>query len=655
MSSISTNSLPLLPSVRAEDVARFHRHEASIFHDPSAGSLTFTFHHTAAEPEVRIPVAQLGWPTDWSAFKAMHFTFHSTNLETISICFSSGEQTKAFRIEPLAGIRIKGVIPFDVFFLPTSTVTPRTSGYKIYAENDVFAFDQVEEIVFKMRCPSPPTQLTLYEFTLVGEIPPDDIIDKRPLIDVYGQWIPENWEDKAHNDEQLRQLWDREADRLTPVQYPFCSLGGDVSRTLPSTGFFRTAQVDGKWVFVDPHGHPFYSVGMDLVGYDQGSFATDVSECEYLFEQLPPSGPAWLLPGEGAAAHGHPVVSFYVANIIRRFGEGWAEKWTQHILARLRGWGFNTIANWSNKGLAISSQMPYVLPLDGWGMGDIGKQFSFHGDFPDVFSEEFAANVDAKAQTDCAPLKDDPNLIGWFIDNEPGWARPFVDHPGFAEMVLADSKSSATKAKLQELLRARPAEAQQIKADFLYLAGKQYFETITQAVRRHDPNHLVLGVRFAGRPDRRWVEMSRIFDVFSINIYSDTFAPDPDLIREYAEVSGRPVLIGEFTAATPGRGLQGLFYNVHKVRDHRERATAYRYYVENAASSPYIIGSHWFQMVDNLPTGRPSDKERLNYGFINVIDLPYSDLVQAAQETHRRLYAVKFGEVEPMQEVPRYI
>lgn len=79
-------------------------------------------------------------------------------------------------------------------------------------------------------------------------------------------------------------------------------------------------------------------------------------------------------------------------------------------------------------------------------------------------------------------------------------------------------------------------------------------------------------------------------------------------------------------AATPGRGLQGLFYNVHKVRDYEERRTAYRYYVENSAANPYIIGTHWFQMVDDLPTGRPSDEEQLNYRFINVIDFPYRDL-----------------------------
>jgi hypothetical protein len=147
--------------------------------------------------------------------------------------------------------------------------------------------------------------------------------------------------------------------------------------------------------------------------------------------------------------------------------------------------------------------------------------------------------------------------------------------------------------------------------------------------------------------------MGRLFDVFSINIYSETFAPVPERIRGDAESAGRPVLIGEFTAAAPGRGLQGLFYNVHKVRDQRERGRAYSYYVENAAADPHVVGTHWFQMVDDMPTGRPSDGERLNYGFINVLDLPYRDLVDAAKETHRRIYRLVFREVEPKTEPPR--
>ncbi len=262
--------------------------------------------------------------------------------------------------------------------------------------------------------------------------------------------------------------------------------------------------------------------------------------------------------------------------------------------------------------------------------------------------------MDAAAKRQCEPLKNDANLIGWFIGNEPHWARSFGALKSWPDMLLADAGPSATKDKLNAMLAANPSDAERVKAEFLYTCARQYFETITRAIRKHDPNHLVLGIRFAERPNRRWAEMSSLFDAFSINIYSTEFKPDSAMVREYAEVSGRPVLIGEFTAAAPGRGLQGLFYFGHKVRDQAERAKAYRYYVENAAADPNIIGTHWFQMVDDLPTGRPSDEERLNYGFIDVIDLPYAGLVRAARETHRRLYELKFGEARPFPNRPRW-
>ena len=345
------------------------------------------------------------------------------------------------------------------------------------------------------------------------------------------------------------------------------------------------------------------------------------------------------------------AVSFYTANIMRRFGDGWEKKWQDHIVARLRNWGFNTVANWSDYDVATTSGLPYVIPLQGW---TTRKVFPFPWNFPDVFSQEFRDNVDQAARRQLTPLRDDPNLVGWFVGNEPQWARSFGSLVPWPEMLLADPEPSATKTRLEELLKANPGREQQVKDDFLYTCAQEYFRVIVEALRRHDPNHLVLGIRFAENPNNRWVEMSRIFDVFSVNIYSREFTPDPQNIRRFSEVSGKPVLIGEFTAAAPGRGLQGLFYWGHKVRDQAERGKAYRDYVENSAASPYIIGTHWFQMVDNLPTGRPSDEERLNYGFINVIDLPYPELVEAARQTHQRIYDLKRGNVKPYAEKPRY-
>jgi len=628
----------LLQALTPERAGRIQARNASVYQDPSTRALTFTFRYVGGDAEVRIPTAEVNWPSDWSASRAVEYVFQTSGLEPVAIGFSNGSETKFFGTEPLPGIRMRGVIPFDAF-VQTRTMTPLLPlGYKVWVDR-LFRFDRVREVVFKVHSPNAPVQFTLYSFALRKDVPADEILDKRPLIDRYGQWIPENWPGKAHNDEQLQRLW--EADRAEPARFPFCPLGGDPSRALGATGFFRTAQVEGRWVLVDPHGHPFFSAGMDLVDPLAGSFATTVSRREYLFEKLPDPGPAWLSPGRD--------VSFYVANLVKRFGEKWREEYEARIVARLRDWGFNTIGNWSDARLAARSGMPYVLPLEGW---TTRKIFPFPYDFPDVFAKEFEANVDAAARRQCQPLKDDRNLIGWFLGNEPHWARAFGATQSWPDMLLADPQPSATQQELKRRLAAAPANAGQIKSEFLYDCARRYFETVTAAVRRHDPNHLVLGIRFAEQPDERWAEMSRIFDVFSINIYTPAYAPDAALIRKYSEISGRPVLIGEFTACAPGRGLQGLFYFTHKVRDQAERAAAYRYYVENSAASPYIIGTHWFQLVDDLPTGRPSDEERLNYGFVDVLDLPYPELVNAARETHRRLYELKFGRVPPFSRKP---
>jgi len=77
-----------------------------------------------------------------------------------------------------------------------------------------------------------------------------------------------------------------------------------------------------------------------------------------------------------------------------------------------------------------------------------------------------------------------------------------------------------------------------------------------------------------------------------------------------------------------------------------ERGVAYRYYVENAAAHPSLIGTHWFQWWDQPSTGR-GDGENYNIGFVNVTDIPYKELVEAAKTTHHRIKDIHFGNEEP--------
>ena len=111
---------------------------------------------------------------------------------------------------------------------------------------------------------------------------------------------------------------------------------------------------------------------------------------------------------------------------------------------------------------------------------------------------------------------------------------------------------------------------------------------------------------------------------------------------------------GRRTGLDPGIIERLKNWGFNTIGNWSDPRIAARYYIENCAADPHIIGAHWFQLVDDLPTERPSDGERLNYGFLNVIDLPYRELVEAAQKSHRRLYDLKFGKTMPVRARPRY-
>src|SRR6266545_390900 len=88
------------------DVSLIKCDHARAFQDPRTKALTITFEYFAGEAEVRLPVKSLGWPTDWSDYRSLQYTFHTTSSESVAIAFNNGTATRSFLTEPLAGIRI---------------------------------------------------------------------------------------------------------------------------------------------------------------------------------------------------------------------------------------------------------------------------------------------------------------------------------------------------------------------------------------------------------------------------------------------------------------------------------------------------------------------------------------------------------------------
>jgi hypothetical protein len=484
----------------------------------------------------------------------------------------------------------------------------------------------VEALSFEMEDPVGSPTLELRAIRLEKTSPGDAVLDGLPLVDELGQYAHASWPGKAGSVEDLRKAWREEEQALPPARGGLCRYGGYTDTSAKATGFFRVEKIDGRWWFVDPEGHLFLSLGVDVV---RPEMATPAAGREAFFRALPPPE---LLPARRPDRE--PGASFFSWNLFRRFGERWNSAWVDLTLRRMDAWGLNTVANWSDPRLWEAKRKPYVIPLESWLTGT-----SYLG-LPDVHSEEFAREADERARRQCAPRRDDPWLLGYFPANEPPFPQKELQT---VELVLAGPQT-ATRAALEKWLAAGDTEER--RKAFVGDAFDRYVQVTSAAVKRHDPNHLNLGMRSGGRPTPAEIRAARAFDVYSVNIYDEEVPAAR--VKEISELTGKPILIGEFHFGTPGRGLAA---SLVQVRDQNERGKAYRYYVENALAMPELVGTHYFQWADQPSTGR-FDGENYNIGLVDVTDRPYPALVVALKATHGRALRLHRGELAPARERP---
>jgi hypothetical protein len=202
--------------------------------------------------------------------------------------------------------------------------------------------------------------------------------------------------------------------------------------------------------------------------------------------------------------------------------------------------------------------------------------------------------------------------------------------------VLAGPES-ALKAHFKTELRKGDDAA--TRRRLVLAAFGRYLEIVNAAVRRADPNHLNLGIRFRGAPPDDVIAVARGFDVFSLNEYG--WAPPQELIDRIYAVHKLPLLVGGFHFGVAERGLAP---GRVPVLSQSERGVAYSYYVEHAAEHPAIIGTRWNEWIDEPVSGR-FDGENYGIGWIDVTDRPYPELVAAAKATHAKIEDIHTGKI----------
>ena len=566
-------------------------------------------------------------PADWSPYQFLVLELRLSAPQRFELRVHDAGGVRAVRLSPVPGVWIRTAVPLEMLTQPPRQGMDLASVHNkarpmmfINLMGTPGELTAVREIGVELPSPVGSVALEIRSVKLAKEDPGDALLDEKPLVDEFGQWVHADWPGKAKSLGQLKAAWTDEEKSLEAVHSEYCRYGGYPETKAKATGFFRVEKIDGKWWFVDPDGHLFFSAGSDSIG---ASAVTAVRGREELFAALPPADLAQPRGGRGGA-------SFYTWNLVRRFGPDWASKWVDLTVRRMTAWGFNTVGNWSDARLGESHRIPYTFGLRGWGIenGPMGVA--------DVYGADFEERIDRAVAEQCGPRKDDPWLLGYFLGNEPPW-------PG-RETVAADAILSGPASPLHNALKAFLAkeDTPERRRQFLYQTYQKLVDAATAAIRRHDPNHLTLGLRFGSTAPPEIVKLSRVFDVYSLNSYA--YSVNQREIAKVRELIDKPILIGEFHFGTPGRGMTP---GLKQTASQEERGAAYRYYVENAAADPSIVGAHWFEWVDEPSTGR-FDGENYNIGIVDVTDRPYRELVEAARTTHLRVRAVHAGKEAPV-------
>jgi hypothetical protein len=496
------------------------------------------------------------------------------------------------------------------------------------------------------------------------------------IVDQFGQYANSDWPGKLHEEADLgRRRAEEEADfRSLPTLPGRDRFGGwsDGPHQAPA-GFFRTVQVDGRWWLVDPDGNLFFSTGIDCVAPQE---ATLITGRESLFSWLPEDGtPLARCFGMTRTVHMGPVKSgrtfdFYRANLMRKFGLDAEPAWRDVALRRLPSWGFNTIGNWSDRRLYRNGRVPYTATVSiGGDHARLSSGSDYWGKMHDPFDPRFAADVERSLRDTAGLVRGDPWCIGYFVDNELSWGggdpASAAGRFGLAFGSLGAAPGSPAKAELVAQLRRKygtierlnaawdttflgwdalaaatwkPASPfpEAIKADlstFVTSLARRYFQTVRDALKRLDLDHLYLGCRFAWRTPEAVAAAAESCDVVSFNIYQRRVEP-----KEWAflETLGKPAIIGEFHVGALDRGI--FHTGLVSAADQHERAEVFRGYVESVLDHTALVGCHWFQYIDQPLTGRSYDGENYNIGFVTVTDTPYPEMVAAARSVHRAMY-----------------
>ena len=413
------------------------------------------------------------------------------------------------------------------------------------------------------------------------------------------------------------------------------------------TGFFHTERIDDRWWLVTPDGHSFFGIGVS-----------------------------------------HPITSMSEGAITFAYG-GSQEEWMRDGIRKMRELGFNSVwsgpyslervrlgnidAKLADK-VYREAEIPHAIhvPL-------IKHQVELKpGEKrPDVFSAGYRSYVSEQVAKRVAPNRDNPWILGYYygygsfmredlwinetLSREPGSPGrerllDVLEERYSGDIANLDTVYGTTFASFSDLrengsltyprwISAVKAGAQlparvgskDILGDAEALLGEiveQLHKVSHAEIRKHDPNHMVLGsyVKHTTYTTGIWKRIAPYIDALGPQDLSDV-----NPIKPSVEATGVPAMLSDqvFGNVYP-LALQGKTGTPGAVPDYIDRRVLYDLLAGRIARDPDFIGvSFCAVLYDQSHWRRPYDRGQP--GFFDIDGEPNQSLVETVRSANQQI------------------
>ena len=483
------------------------------------------------------------------------------------------------------------------------------------------------------------------------------------IVDEFGQCSYIDWDGKIKSDEDLinNALVDEEKYKdISWNNEKYDNFGGLKSNVnYGATGFFRVEKIDGVWWFITPEGNLFFMKGVDGITYEELAHYTplyrkDTSIERTCFDKLPDKEKypeAYLLHETEGIEKAVPVVAFQRANIRRKYGENYREKWADITKKRLIDWNFNASGKWKIEP-ELKQNFPRVEYLTS------GSELIRTKSGWDPWDNEFESKLERVMAPQLELIKDDPMVIGVHFANEDGWEMDdlrrilhTVDNEFPAKEAFVNFIKERYKNDLRVVNIVLGTEAESfeelIKTDinmdiipkldatlFVKESSIRFHSILLKVFRKYDPNHLFFGCT----PVLGWRSCYE-WDSVYVLAFDWYFSQTADWMRDYLFLD-KPIVNIELGWVACDRG-HSPFFDGMTCQTQSERATRYTRYIRNQAKVPQFIGFGYFIYSDEVITGRSNGDgnwgECHQFGIVNEQDQPYEDYVSVIKKVNSDL------------------